>query len=189
MINKYLIFIFIFFITVINLYADAYNIEFTLKTYSDSNYDITYYQNYKEIVKQTFKDNKLVKTKGKFPDGTLNIVNFNNIPIAILNIKNNKLNGVCTFFQERYEQRSLNQSNYDKIISIYEDGVLNGTTKIIDKFDNIIFELNYKNGVLDGQSIFYDYNVMKKHTTIFDNGTKVSEQIDNFEIIKNEQEK
>lgn len=178
MINKK-IFISIFFLLtcfVSLLYADSiYNIEFNVKMYNQNDYDIFYYKNYKEIAKQAFRNNKLVKTTGEFPDGTINLVNFNNIPVAVVNMKNNKLDGICTFFQERYTQRTIVEQNYDKIISEYKDGMLNGITKVVDKYGDIIFELNYKNNILDGQSVYYDYNLMKKQVILFNNGIKSSE--------------
>lgn len=177
MLNKLFTLILILIMFPILCYCEQY-VEFTVTTYENNDYDITYYYNYEEIAKQYFKDNKIVKTIGKLPDGTLNLVNFNNITVATINIKNNKFNGLCTFLQRRYSVRFA--PPYDKVQSMYKDGVLNGPTKIFNISNQVVFELNYKDGILDGESVFFDYTLKKRKVVDFKNGQKQSEKVINL---------
>ncbi len=150
-------------------------IDFTLTTYDNSNYDITYYRKYKEIAKQYYKGNKLVKMTGSLPDGKLKLLNFNNLPVAIVNIKNNKFEGQCIFLQRKYSVRF--NPPYEKVKSMYKAGILNGPTEIFNINGDIAFKLNYKDGALDGESFFFDYAANEKKVMLFKNGKKVSEHV------------
>lgn len=177
--NKLLILILILLMFPVMCYCEQ-DIEFTVTTYNnnDYDYDITYYYNYEEIAKQHFENNKIVTMTGKLPNGKLNLVNYNNISVATINVKNNKFNGLCTFLQRRYSIRFA--PPYDKVQSMYKDGLLNGTTKIFNMNDQLIFELNYKEGFLDGESIYFDYNLMKKKIVKFYHGERQSEKTVNL---------
>lgn len=150
-------------------------VEFTLTTYDNADYEITYYKNYKEIAKQYYKDNKLTKMTGALPDGKIKLVNFNNLPVAVVNVKNNKFDGVCVFLQRKYSTRF--SPPYEKVKSVYKNGVLDGVTEVFNVNGDVDFKLNYKNGVLDGESVFFDYEANEKKIVEFKNGEKYSEQI------------
>jgi antitoxin component YwqK of YwqJK toxin-antitoxin module len=161
--------------------AFAENIEFRINRYKNFNdYDVIYFQNNKQIVKDVYKNNKFIKREGVFPEGEINFINYLDIVVANVNIKNNKFDGLCTFFK-------INDSNTTRIFNLceriesnYKNGILNGETKIFDNFDRITSVLNYEEGKLNGPSIYIDYDNGLKKTIEFVDGIKKSEFVTEY---------
>lgn len=182
MINRIIFIISIFFIMVANIYCVEHSVEFKINQHNlYGNYDIIYYNNKEQIAKDIYKNNRLFKRVGKFPEGKVNFINYRNMLVAKVNIKNNKFEGLCIFYECLMQELEF----VTRTEASYKDGVLDGKTTMFDRENRKLCILNYKNGTLEDYSVFFDYDNGLKKMVYFVNGENKSEIVK--EYIENEE--
>lgn len=162
-------------------FAD-YNIEFKVNKYKNiDDYDIIYFQNKKQIVKDIYKNRELVHREGSFPNGKIKFINYFDIVVASVNIKDNKFDGLCVFFEVTGNviDRAFNLNK--RIESNYKEGILDGTTTIFDEENRVSCILNYTKGKLNGEAVYFNYEDNFKKTVDFVDGNKNTEKIVKFQ--------
>lgn len=109
--------------------------------------EIVYYDNGKEILKQTIsEDGKIIKTTGKIPDGIVKEYDDNEKITAEWNYKGGIFDGLNkTYYKNGRVSAELN----------YKNGKLDGMSKKYYDTGNLESERNYKDGKQDGISETY----------------------------------
>ena len=136
-------------IIVIGLTPDSIFAEVTRKTVHnpDGTKHVIFLSKGKEVAKEILdKNNTLIKTTGKIPDGTVKEYYGNGKLKAEWNYKNSKLEGIN---KEYYENGKL------KAEWNYKNSKLEGIGKEYHENGKLKAEWNYKNGKLEGISTQY----------------------------------
>ena len=159
--------------------AFAENIfEFKVNRYKNiDDYDVTYFQNNEQKVKDIYRNNEFVRREGTFPDGKIKIINYYDTVVANINIKNNKFDGLCSFLEVTGNNKIKSYNINKRIDSNYKEGVLDGITTVYDEDNRVSCILPYIQGKLSGEAVYFNYENNFKKIVEFVDGAKKSEKI------------